>query len=315
MKRIFGVIIWLLSQTLFSNAQELFTHVDPASNIPKGVLGVRVCNEFFKEYSQFRSSQVYRFMFGLSSKWMISQSFSFSNHHGKTLPAGTILTDSTGKYYTYGVIKGKKYPYGFDNFQLAIRYRFLSLDADHEHWRMTAILEFAGGTEPHDEAEPNIGMGDNGGLNLGITSTYLKNRFAISLNTAFTLPASYNEAFEHITIRYGKALSYNLALGYLVFPRVYRSYKQTNLNVYLELLGKTYGSGSIWKENELVSILNTTRFNGHTLLEARPSVQFIIHSNTRLDLSCGFPIVGTSYARFYPAYYFNIQHYFFFKSK
>ncbi len=305
------MVLVFLGEMLFS--QELFPHTDPASNIPKGVLGVRVCNEFFKEFSQTRSSQIYRFMFGLNSKWMISQGFSFSNHHGKMLPTGTIRTDADGRYYTFGVQKGLKYPYGFDNFVMELRYRFFSKDGDHTHWRMAASLAFAGGTEPHDEAEPNLAMGDNAGLSLGYTTTYLKNKFAISFSSAFILPARYYEAFEHVEILYGKAISYNLSFGYLVFPRTYKSYKQMNVNVYLELMGKTFGSGQIHKNEQEVKILETDRFNGQSLMEARPALQFIFNSNTRVDLSCGFPVIGSSYARFYPAYYFNLQHFFYFK--
>ncbi len=305
------VVFFLFGEFLYS--QELFPHTDPASNISKGVLGVRVCNEFFKEFNQIRSSQIYRFMFGINSKWMISQRFSFSNHHGKTLPVGTIKTDADGRYYSFGVQKGLKYPYGFDNFGMELRYRFFSQDGDHTHLRMVASLAFAGGTEPHDEAEPNLMMGDNAGLSLGYTTTYLKNKFAVSLSSEFILPARYYEAFEHIEILYGKGISYNLSFGYLVFPRTYKSYKQMNVNVYLELMGKSFGSGRINKNDQEVLLLQTKRFNGQSLLEARPSVQFIFSSNTRVDLSCGFPVIGASYARFYPAFYLNLQHYFYFK--
>ena len=116
MNRVYAFILGFICLGKSISAQELFPHNDPASNIPKGVLGIRVSNEFYKELNQTRSSQIYRFMFGLSPRWMISQSFSFSNHHAKTLPQGAILDDGNGGYYTHGVKKGGKYPYGFDNF-------------------------------------------------------------------------------------------------------------------------------------------------------------------------------------------------------
>ena len=313
MKRRLSYFIFIALLFPFSLfAQELFPHNDPASNIPKGVLGVRLSNEFYKEINQVRSLQIYRFMFGLSSRWMLSQSFSFSNHHYKLLPEGMIVPHGGSGLAFHEMKMGNKYPYRFDTFTLSIRYRFLSRDANHSHVRMAAVLDLGGGTEPHTNAEPNL-MSDNGGLGIGWITTVLKKKFALSLNTSFVLPANYNEAFSNIQIRYGKALNLNLSVGYLLFPRTYQSYKQTNVNVYFELLGKTYGKGSMYKNDTLVSLFEAPAYGANSYLEGRPSLQFIFNSNTRIDLSCALPILGRTLGRSYPTFYFNIQRYFYFK--
>ena len=78
------------------------------------------------------------------------------------------------------------------------------------------------------------------------------------------------------------------------------------------IIGKTYDSGATFKNEKEVSILNAPQFSGHSYMEARPAIQLIFSSNTRLDVSCGLPVYGKSYSRFYPVFYLNIQRYFYF---
>jgi hypothetical protein len=64
-----------------------------------------------------------------------------------------------------------------------------------------------------------------------------------------------------------ESLGYTLSSGLLVYPKSYRSYKQTNVNVYLEFLGKS----NLGKKEHV--------------LDAAPALQFIINSNFRIDVS------------------------------
>jgi hypothetical protein len=68
--------------------------------------------------------------------------------------------------------------------------------------------------------------------------------------------------------------NYSLSAGYLVFPRNYTSYKQTNLNLYLEMLGST-GVG-----------------HKHYYLDMAPAVQLIFNSTTKLNLGARFQLNG-----------------------
>ena len=298
----------------FAYSQELFTHVEPASNIPKGVLGIRLFNEGYNEVNQFRSYQSVRFMFGLSPKWMLTQSFNFSNHHGKRFPTDFIQNDGTIGYHTHGVKKGNKYPYSFEGLNLNVKYRFLSIDGERKHFRMAAYVEAAGGNEAHDEAEPSL-MGDNGGVGGGIIATKLHHRFAISGSVGGIFPQSYHfkKMDSTIQVKYGNALTYSLSLGLLCLPIKYKSYKQTNVNVYAEFVGKAYGDAKVYNKGQEIVIADVPQLEKGYYLEFRPSVQFIFHSNLRVDFSVAMPAINRSYVRGAPVYFFSIQRYFYFK--
>ena len=296
-------------QSLLGEAQELFPATGSASNLPKGVLRVKLNNEFYTDVSQTRIWQGYSFSFGMSPKIEISQVYNFSNHHDYLLPDDFITHNNNSKsLITQGYVNGRPYPFLFENLTLGIKYRFLSLNANHEHFRMACYLNLAGGNEPHSVAESNL-MGDNSGASPGLIATYLKNRFAISLNAAAIFPHRYLQSDSNIILSYNNALTYSLSFGYLLLPHKYKTYKQTNVNIYAELIGESYGGmKSITNNGQAVNWYNVPSLNKGSYLEMRPSVQFIFLSNTRLDLSIAYLLMGQSYERSYPLYFLTIQH-------
>ncbi len=306
------ILLFVKSNLAFS--QELFPHSEPASNIAKGVLGIRIANEGFNEITQFRSQQNFRFMFGITSKLMITESFLFSNHHGYYFPSDFIKQDADNGYYTNGVARGRENLYQFESMNLNIKYRFLSRDGEKQHFRMSGYLELAGGNEAHYEAEPNL-TGDNGGIGAGITATQLKNKFAVSLTVGGIIPHKYHYQLKDSTldVKYGNAITAILSFGRLCLPAHYKSYNQTNINIYAEFVGKIYGGASVVDKGNNVAIINFPALGAGSYVEFRPSVQFIFHSNLRVDLSVGEPIINQSYAHIAPMYYFTIQRYFYFK--
>ncbi len=72
------------------------------------------------------------------------------------------------------------------------------------------------------------------------------------------------------------ALNYSLSAGYLLFPRKYRNYKQTNMNLYVEFLGKS----------------NLDQYRRNYYVDMAPAVQFIINSNSRVDLGYRWQLYG-----------------------
>ncbi len=291
-------------------AQELFPQTEPASNIPKEVIAIKIENEFYGDGNARRSWQGYKFMYGINSKWMISQTFSFSNHHGFKLPGDFIDSTGNGNKFTDGVKRGMKYPYRFENLCVNVKYRFLSCDGDHKHFRMASYLDLAGGNDAHYNAEPNL-EGDNSGIGGGIIATLLRNKFAASLTTGFIIPHFYKQFFPDILIRYGSDFNYSLSFGYLLLPRTYKNYRQTNVNLYVEFIGNAYGSAKISQDGQNISIANDPAFQNGNYLEMRPSIQFILHSNTRIDFSISQPLISHSYSKTDPAFYFNIARNFF----
>ena len=72
-------------------------------------------------------------MYGISSKFMIIGSFSFSNHHGRSLPDDFIENDGSLGPHVHGIHKGESYAYKSESYALGFRYRFFNRDATHFH--------------------------------------------------------------------------------------------------------------------------------------------------------------------------------------
>ena len=83
-------------KTQLSEAQELFIHNESASNIPKGVLGIRLFGNSFNEISVRQNMFALRWMYGVKPKLSLYLSTSFSNHHGAKLPDDLIAHKHIG---------------------------------------------------------------------------------------------------------------------------------------------------------------------------------------------------------------------------
>ncbi|MFN5932627.1 MAG: hypothetical protein ACK42F_13680, partial [Sphingobacteriales bacterium] len=70
------------------------------------------------------------------------------------------------------------------------------------------------------------------------------------------------------------AFNYSLSGGYLLYPRSYKSYNQTNFNIYLECLGSQ-------------AVDTKTAF-----LDLAPALQLIFTSNTKLNVGYRFQVAG-----------------------
>jgi hypothetical protein len=291
------------------SSQELFPNSEPASLIPKRVFGIRLMNEYYKEVSEPKTWQDVMLMYGLSSKFMILGSFSFSNHHGSSLPNDFIENDGSIGLHTHGVKKGNSYVYRQESYGLGFRYRFFNRDGHHEHFRMALYGNAVYADQAHDEAETNL-MGDNSGAGGGLIATVLKKKLAISFTGGAVFPTPYNDKSKNITLLYGNAYNYSLSFGYLLLPFKYKSYDQTNLNFYAEFLGKSYDGMKVYQNNNRILIEEVPSFEKGNYVEFRPAIQLIIKSSLRIDISRSFPMLNRSYVRTYPAYNFNIQYYF-----
>jgi hypothetical protein len=299
-------------------AQELYPLSEPASTLPKGVIGVRLFSETYKEVNQWRNMTYLRLMYGLGSKISVYATGIASNHHGKTFPSEFPFHNTPER--------GAHYPYKFNGIHLYAKYRFWSLDAPKKHWRMAAYAEGTYVNTTHHETESSLDMGDNKGIGAGIIATYLHHKFATSLTTGIILPfsqkgitpdavASLDPVPLHIA--YGNALQYSLSFGYLLLPKAYKSYQQLNLNLYLELKGKAYQTASVDlyvglpNEYHLSSVRYPSALQKGAYLDISPGIQFIINSDWRVDAAVTFNAIGTSYARLYPVYSIAIQKYFY----
>jgi hypothetical protein len=291
-------------------AQELFPNTEPASNIPGGVLGLRFSSEVYDEVGMMRYWQALKVMYGVTSDLMITQTISFSNHHGGSLPAEFLSNDGGIGTHTHGAVRGRPYPQLFETYNVNAKYRFLVNDGPNRHFRAAVWGELAFGNEAHDESEPSL-MGDNSGVSAGLILTQLYKRTAVSLGLSGVFPRMYREEETGIDLQYGKAFHYTLSFGYLLLPVEYSSYNQVNVNVYAEFMGRAFQGAQVWLDGKPVNLVGAPSLEEGHYLELRPSLQFIFWSNTRCDFSSSFLLLGESFTKFYPVFYFNLQHYFY----
>lgn len=138
-------------------------------------------------------------------------------------------------------------------------------------------------------------MGHHSGVQGGIIATQLLNKLAVSGSVSMlevfdkkrrnkTLPQQY--AFE--------AVNYSLSAGYLVFPKSYTDYKQTNINIYAELLG---GRNLDWKYEKYY-------------LDLAPSLQLIFTSNSKLNLGYRFQLKSDIYRLMKSSYMVSYEYIF-----
>jgi len=330
MKKAFS-LLFFIAFSLSVKAQELFPVTEPASNVPKGAIGVRLFDEGYKEADLFRNLAALKLMYGITSKLTIYATGTLSNFHEKELPADFINHDHSGGGASGGANtpqQGVPYPYVFNSIDVYAKYRFVTIDGQNTHFRMAAYAEGAYVAVPSHEAEPDL-LVHTSGYGAGLITTYLKQHFAVSLTMGFIIPSDYKgnavDKFGGIyptTIQYGRSFDYDLSFGYLLFPHNYKDYKQTNWNVYCEFIGKSYGAANVTQldgppspilPNPLViKVSNTTPIlRSGNYVDINPGVQCIIGSIYRVDLSVGFPLINTSYNHLYPLYLIGLQRYFF----
>jgi hypothetical protein len=264
-------------------------------------------NEGYFNEGKLKSWHGAMFMYGISSKLMVNAMVTTSNHHYKTLPSNYIQKDANQNEFVAQTTSPNSYL--FESVNLGFRYRFLNSDQDHRHFRMALYGNGVYAQQPHDEAEVSL-MGDNKGLGGGLISTVLVNKLAVSLTTGFVKPFAYKEKTSRISLDYGNAYNYSLSFGYLVYPRKYKSYDQTNINLYAEFLGKSYDALNVTSNANTV-IASDKAYQKGNYIEFRPAIQFIVKSNLRIDFSTAVPIVSKSYIRKYPLYLLNVQYYIF----
>jgi hypothetical protein len=267
--RIFSTAMLLLV-VINTTAQELFPYTEPASNMPAKSMSGKMAAMFGRGVHGNGLEQRYspEIMFGLSKKWMAHAGFTFSNMYGNSL------------YY--------------ESARLYAKYRFLSFDEVHKHFRMAAFAVGAYSRNNLQHNELNL-MGDHSGVQAGIIATQLWNKLAISATISETEVFDWKRGVESLPQQYAfEALNYSLSAGYLVLPMVYRDYDQTNLNVYAELLG---GRNLDWKYEKY-------------FLDLATAVQLIFKSASKLNLGYRFQLKSDIYRNMKNSWMISYEHIF-----
>jgi len=246
MRQIFVLVLIVIGTYASTYAQELYVFTEPASNMPTKSIGVRITNEGMFNNPDFVSRTIPEVMLGFSKNLMMH--------------AQAFLSDMDGKYRLEG---GSIYA----------KYRFLSSDETHSHFRAAAFGRVSTSKRPTYTRDINL-EGDNSGIQGGLIFTQLLHKLALSSTLGYA-HAFDNSDRQIVGMPQPKnMLSYSLSSGYLVLPVVYKDYNQPNFNVYLELLGKTDPS------------------SGQSYLDIAPAIQMILNSKTRIDLGYRFQATG-----------------------
>jgi hypothetical protein len=149
---------------------------------------------------------------------------------------------------------------------LYAKYRFLSKDKVQRHFRMAAFGRSAINNSDIHQEDININ-GHNSGFEGGLVATQLLRKVAVSGSVSFI--KAYDNANGNKFI-YGrdnsKAINYTFSVGKLVYPREYKSYRQTNINCMLE------------------SINQVNTGSGKYYYDLGASVQMIFNSQSRIDI-------------------------------
>lgn len=321
MRNLAKIILYLFSLNMGAlslQGQELFPNTEPASTMPKNVLGIRAFTENYKEVKQIRNMSALRLMYGIRGDLSVYTTFFFSNHHNWKMPEDFPFHNAPER--------GKIYPFKFDGMHVYFKYRYWNIDRQNAHFRAAAYMEGTYVNTTHHESEPDLFFGDNKGIGGGLIFTYLKNKFAISSTIGYVHPFDYVGftpdpiiGLPDIPMRmqYGKTAIYSLSLGYLLLPREYKSYNQGNLNLYLEFRGKAFGNSKVdlfYGTDRAYYVVNNRyppALKSGYYLDITPGIQYIYKSNLRIDFSASFRGIGFSYARLYPVFHVGIQRYFY----
>ena len=251
MQKIFIVIILLSCQCV--RAQELYVYTEPASNMPAHSISTRLTGNFIGKNqsadNRFMQRYTPELMLGLNKKWMVHIGSTFADMHTAKFRWESV--------YTY------------------IKYRFLSVDDVHKHFRMAAFADAAYTRSPFEFDEVSL-QGDKTGVTLGLIATQLVNKLAVSATISHTqvLDASRHDKVFYTPERNYQTMNYALSAGYLLFPLNYIDYKQTNMNLYVELLGQQ-------------TLDRKTHY-----WDLAPAVQFIFNSNSKLNIGYRFQVNG-----------------------
>jgi hypothetical protein len=276
MKRYLFFIILLMPA--FLHAQELYVSTEPASNMAANSFGFRVTNRFFKmEHEGVTGMRIEpELMWGISKKLMV---------------------------HVVGLASNQMQPsLRFEGGSVYAKYRFLSNDDVQSHFRMAAYVKGSvidnpfvpvmreGAVKPYDNQELDL-EGGASGLSGGIIATQLIHKLAVSATVGYNrfLNNTKDNLPDYLS---ANAVNYSLSAGYLLLPRSYRSYDQTNLNIYVEFLGKA----------------NTDAVSRNQYLDVAPAIQLIFNSSTRLDFSYRTELFGDMSRNVFNTFTLRFEH-------
>jgi len=247
------------------SAQELYVFSEPASNIPARSLHLKYAGKFQQGVMSGNPEHrqpVYA-QFGLDRKWMLRTGMTVSNMYQ---PATK-----------------------FESINLGFKYRFFSRDEVHRHFRM-ALYADASRSRNNPMFDELTTEGDQSGVQGGVIFTQLLHKLAVSVNLSrmeVLHPRRWQTA--HANAHPYRSHNYAISAGYLLFPKRYSDYGQTNLNLYLEVLGSR----------------NLGKTGG--FLDVAPALQLILRSQTKVNLGYRTQVRGDVFRMSTERWMFSVE--------
>jgi hypothetical protein len=147
------------------------------------------------------------------------------------------------------------------------QYRFYTKDAMYAHTRLAFYAKSIQTNRKAVHTNAVLLDGEESVKGAGFIITQLKHKWASSLTMGYVQKQVWSQ-------HYGRgAFQYSFSNGLLVYPKRYSSFGQTNINLYLEILGQKLLSGR------------------GQYLDAAPSIQMIFNSQAKVNLGYRFALL------------------------
>ncbi len=246
----------------------MYVNTKPASNMPKRALAYVLTNKNVEVGGKNYSTWIPNLGYGVHKNLMVH--------------AAPVFVTGPDGFDTRGAT-------GF------AQYRLFTRDKVNFHDRGAVYLQL-GYTSDTPAPGPIDFAGDHGGVQLGTTLTRLIRRTAVSVSGSWGKVADTSSGVD---LAEGNVWNGSLAVGYLFLPRVYKSYQQTNVNLYVELLAQT--------TDDLSVDGNMFQASG-SFIDVAPSLQFILRSTTRLEFSYRTELSGDMERWYRSQFLVRLQH-------
>jgi len=251
MSKIYSIIL-LLMMGANVKGQELYVFSEPASNMPAKSLSVKLTDHVVTNdniYNRISHRFMPQLMFGINKKLMLHAGATFANMHTPD--------------------------FKYESVNFYAKYRFLSKDELHKHFRMAVFADASKTKAPFHYDEITL-MGDKSGIEAGLIATQLWHKLAVSATVSNTqvLDKSRTNKVIYVPERNYQAMNYSLSAGYLLLPKEYTDYKQLNVNLYTEILAQ-----------------QTLDQKKH-YIDIAPALQFIFNSNFKVNIGYRFQASG-----------------------
>ena len=198
----------------------------------------------------------------------LSQNFFRDKFKGTTnyhvLPEVMFGINKNLMLHAEGFFSSRDKSLAYEGFGIYGKYRFYSIDDVHTHFRLAGFGRITTNNSDIHQEEIDINA-HNSGYQLGIIATQLLHKVALSSSVSVVQAINNGSNNKFPSTQADKAVNYTFSFGKLLLPKEYTNYNQTNVNVMVEFLGQ-----------KLVG-------NNKSYLDIAPSIQLIIHSQTRID--------------------------------